>query len=469
VRPRVVTRGARYPYVVGMGIAIAGGACSADTRGENADRISSAIIDGIEVDSPNSPVLLLSAPGLLCTAILIGPKLVATARHCVASLTEGDVTCTPSGDLAPNSAGGALGADFAPSSLAFFLTPHAASGVGGGMPDALGAQTLSTGSPSSCRDDIAFVVLDRVMAGIVPSSVRLSAPTSDGEFVSLSGYGLTDEAGAQTALRVHSGAQVVAVGPSMPVDLQQPAPVRAVRIGPGSWACNGDSGGPISSQTTGALIAIVSFGEQASASGPYCTYSPESNTTGPRLAEYQTLAMQAFAAAGDAPIPEPVVDASASDDPSGDGDPPDPDAEAGVEDGGPEAANGDADPGMTPDAQRAGSCAAAPAGNPEGGAGLALAMSALATGLARRRRAARAAVAGCTVASHATSRCVARHSGRVVDSHVHVFRRFRTAGIRNTHIQSFVFRRFCRFFACGEASTTDGTLAAKCLPERRRT
>jgi hypothetical protein len=450
-----------------MGIAIAGGACSAGSRGENADRISSAIIDGIEVDAPNSPVLLLSAPGLLCTAILIGPKLVATARHCVAALTEGDVTCTPSGDLAPNSAGGALGADFAPSSLAFFLSPHAASGVGGGTPDALGAQTLSTGSPSSCRDDIAFVVLDRVIAGVVPSSVRLSAPTNDGEFISLSGYGLTDEAGVQTALRVHSGAQVVAVGPSMPVDLQQPAPVRSVRIGPGSWACNGDSGGPISSQNTGALIAIVSFGAQASASGPYCTYSPDSNTTGPRLAEYQALAMQAFAAAGDAPIPEPVADASASDAPSGDGDPPDPDAE-GQDDGGPNAANGDADAEKTPDARKAWSCAATPAGNPEGGAGLALAMTAMATGLVRRRRGTRAAVAGCTVAGHATSRCVARHRGRVAESTVHVFRRFRTAGIRDTHIQSFVFRRFCGFFACGEGFTTNGTVAAKCLPERRK-
>jgi len=452
-----------------MGIVIAGSACSSGTRGENVDRISSAIIDGIEVDTPNSPVLLMSAPGLLCTAILIGPKLAVTARHCVASLTEGDVTCTPSGDLAPNSAGGALGADFAPSSLAFFLSPHAASGVGGGMPDALGAQTLSTGSPSTCRDDIAFIVLDRVIPGILPSSVRLSAPTNDGEFVSLSGYGLTDEAAAQTALRIHSGAQVVAVGPSVAVDLQQPAPVRSVRVGPGSWACNGDSGGPVSSQTTGALIAIVSLGAQASPSGPYCAYSSESNTTGPRLAEYQMLAMQAFAAAGDAPIPEPVADASASDAPSGGGDPPGPDAEAGHDDGGPNAPDGDADARKTADAQGAWSCAATPAGNPEGGAGLAVALSAMVTGLARRRRGSSGVVAGCTVAGHATSRCVARHSGRVVDPPIHVFRRFRTAGIRTTHIPSFVFRRFCGFSASGEASTTDGTVAAKCVPERRRT
>ncbi len=316
MRAGFVTR-ARGPHAVALVAGLASAACGGGPRdGQGLGHVSSAIIEGTEVDAPNSPVLFLSAPGALCSATLVGPRVVATARHCVAPLTEGSVSCTPEGDLSPNSPGGQLGPDFNPSQLTFFLAARATAGVGGGIPDAVGMQTFSTGSPNACRDDIAFVVIDRVIPGVVPAPVRLTAPTADGELVSLWGYGLTEESGAAIALRAHDGAQVIAVGPSTPVALEQPAPLRAVRVGPGTWTCNGDSGGPVFSQATGALIAVISLGVQASPSGPYCSYSADSNTTGPRLAEYGALAAQAFAASGDNPTleypqPDAGVDAAA--------------------------------------------------------------------------------------------------------------------------------------------------------------
>jgi hypothetical protein len=354
-------------------------------------------------------VLFLSAPGALCSAILIGPRVVVTARHCVAPLTEGTVSCTPEGDLSPNSPGGQLGPDFSPSQLTFFLAARVVAGVGGGTPDAVGAQTFSTGSPNACRDDIAFVVIDRVIPAVVPAPVRLTAPTADGELVSLWGYGLTEESGAAIALRTHDGAQVIAVGPSTPVDLEQPAPLRAVRVGPGTWTCNGDSGGPVLSQATGALIAVISLGVQASPSGPYCSYSADSNTTGPRLAEYSALASQAFAASGGSPTPEypqpdagvdaaaPASDSDAdtdvepeatADDANANEDAPADDARAENDASADDGPTADADT-REPSMHRASgsSCVVARAGSPSGDAwNVGIAIVAIALGLARRRR-----------------------------------------------------------------------------------
>jgi hypothetical protein len=178
---------------------------------------------------------------------------------------------------------------------------------------------FSTQSTSTCKDDLAFVVLDRVLPGLQPVPVRLTAPTPLDENVSIWGYGLTDEAASIPALRLREGVQIVGIGPDQPTTLTQEAPVRAVRLGPGSLTCNGDSGGPIMSAATGAVVAIISFGEEA-ASNASCPDVSNDETTGPRLAEYTTLAMQAFAAAGAQPILETGGPSDASAEATSDGD-----------------------------------------------------------------------------------------------------------------------------------------------------
>ena len=299
MRSRVLTR--KLVPALALGIALVH--CGAPVGDESTGVARAAIIGGVEVDDPNSPVLFLRGPQGFCSATLIAPTLVVTARHCIADLAPGNVVCTPSGDLASNSPGGGLGADDSPADIAAFLSSHVQQARTGGTPDANATAILSTQSTSTCKDDLAFVVLDRVLPGLQPVAVRLTAPTELGEDVSLWGYGLTDEAASVPALRLRDGVQVVGIGPDQPTTLTQEAPVRAVRLGPGSLSCNGDSGGPVMSASTGAVVAIISFGEEA-ASNESCPDISGNQTTGPRLAEYATLAMQAFNAAGALPILE---------------------------------------------------------------------------------------------------------------------------------------------------------------------
>jgi len=214
----------------------------------------------------------------------------------------------PEGELAsPGSLSGQIGANLPPGSLTFFTNAQVMAGTAyaGAPPAAVGVQTISATSPSACRDDLAFVVLDRAIAGIAPAPVRITGPTQNGEPVSVWGYGLTDRAGDPVALRSNTSAQIVGVGPDAPTELEEPAPLRAVRVGPGSVTCDGDSGGPIFSASTGAVIAIISIGSVATqtTTAPACDDDGVSSS-GPRLAEYTALALSAFAAAGALPILE---------------------------------------------------------------------------------------------------------------------------------------------------------------------
>jgi hypothetical protein len=268
---------------------------------------SQAIVGGTVPPSAASPVVRVVGPQGLCSGVLVADNLVATARHCTAQFTKGAITCTPSGELAAGSPGGALGADYPPAELQIHLASSAATGSA----DAVGTQILSTQSPSGCRDDLSFIVLDRSLP-VVPVPVRLSRPTSIGDSVSVWGYGQTMNASDPTELRVYAGAQIVGIGPTVATTVPELAPVRSVRVGTGAITCDGDSGGPILSTDTGALIALISIGSQAVAGGG-CAATGDSPTTGPHLSEYQDLVLQAFAAASASPNLEPAAQDAGSD------------------------------------------------------------------------------------------------------------------------------------------------------------
>jgi hypothetical protein len=297
-----LTRGAR-PLAAAFALAAL---CQCGGEGDAATGTSSAaIVGGVEVNDPTSPVLLLRGPQGFCSATLIAPNLLVTARHCVATLTPGAVQCTASGDLVMGTSGGSLALnDDPPSQLGVYTSNHVSAAFAQDPPDATASQILSTKTPSTCRDDIAFIVLTQPLAGITPVPVRINSGTPLDENAAVWGYGLTDEAQSTSALRTRSDIQIVGIGPDLPMTVPQGAPLRAVRIGPGSLTCNGDSGGPILAKSTGALVAVVSFGVEDIGNGS-CPDSTQANTTGPRLAEYTDLALRAFAAAGAEPILEP--------------------------------------------------------------------------------------------------------------------------------------------------------------------
>jgi hypothetical protein len=276
--------------------------CAGSSSGEAVGVSREAIVGGALVDAPASPVLYLAGPGGSCTAVLIAPTLAVTAAHCVSYLDEsGTFDCSPSGELQDGSTSGALGAEYAPNMITFFSAESVAENhlFNGSPPDAIGSSILSTHTQSVCSDDLAFVVLNQPIPGLIPAPIWLGS-TTDGDPVNVWGYGLTQTAGASVALRVSQAAEIVGIGPTEPTTLTEPAPVRSVRVGPGTTTCNGDSGGPILSKD-GALIAIVSLGLQ-STDGTTCTSANNADTTGPLLADYKPLLDEALAAAG-APLP----------------------------------------------------------------------------------------------------------------------------------------------------------------------
>jgi hypothetical protein len=295
-------------------LALALSRCTDPKEGDAVGTSPEAILGGDTITALDSPILYLSGPEGGCTATLVAPNLVVTARHCVAQTTDGPFSCTTAGDLVMTGTGaGQIGADDPPSSLSFFTNAQVVAGtVFSGAPAAVGAHTISTNTPTSCRDDLAFVVLKEAIVGVSIARVRIDSRTSMGEVVSVWGYGLTSQVKDPLAQRVRRNAQIVGVGPDVPVSTTQAAPVRAVRLGPDDITCAGDSGGPVTSAATGAIIAIASLGNEPNRNSPTCTNYGSPDTTGPRLAAYVGLAQSAFAAAGASPVREssPLGDAS---------------------------------------------------------------------------------------------------------------------------------------------------------------
>jgi len=286
-----------------------------EVRAEVPGSLGQAIVDGQPVVAP-SPVMLLRGPTGLCSSTLVGKKLVVTARHCVAQLASGPFSCTPEGETtADGTVGGRMGDDWPANKLRFFLAQHAPESVDpSAVPDAIGARVLSTGARTACRDDLAFVVLDREIDTVPLATMRLDSETLLGERVRVLGYGLTDlSEGA--SLHEREDAEVLGVGAPAPGPLAGLAPVRALRIS--SVTCSGDSGGAILSHATGALVAVVSIGawDQNHASDPYgpCMTNALLAASGPRLFAYPELVKLAFAAAGAMPthegLPERETDA----------------------------------------------------------------------------------------------------------------------------------------------------------------
>ena len=349
------------------------------TDGERTNLTRGAILGGALADAAEVPTLLLQNPEGFCSAVLIAPNLVATARHCVATLTLGAVSCSAQGTLTNSSVGGALGAEFAPTDLSFFSSGQIFGGSLGAA-DATGTQIFSTGAVSVCRDDLAFVVLNQPVVTAAPVPVRIHLSTRLDEPVSVWGYGLGEEASKRLELRVRPDAQIAAIGPDSPPTLPQAAPVRSVLVGPDAVGCNGDSGGPILSNATGALIAVVSIGTE-SVTGGSCTPNNMPSTTGPRLSQYADLALAAFAAAGATPIFEP----------GGEGDAPTdaPAPEASTE-AGPPAAGLDAaeepGPSVVPVSTTGGCGVAHPGHRWQGRSTLGVALVAAVLALGRRQR-----------------------------------------------------------------------------------
>ncbi|RYZ09140.1 MAG: trypsin-like serine protease [Myxococcales bacterium] len=284
-------------------------ACSARAP-EQTEGWQQAVVGGEPSDESQDGVLLLrgtvdDGSELLCTASLVAPNLVLTARHCVAYLSEGLFSCSARGELEPSDAeGGRLGLHIPADQLEVYSgrAPRRAS-------VARGQRVFSTLSPTICTNDIAFVLLDRALSfPLVP--MRLERPAEAGESSVLVGFGMDEsEMGIDYVTqprRQRRDLRIAAVGPSSVSEGVTTAPPRSLLLR-GPSGCIGDSGGPLLSQASGAVLAVYSLqaGESCSAAN-----------VGQQLVQVQpftALISEAFQAAGAEPLPEPEPSASGGD------------------------------------------------------------------------------------------------------------------------------------------------------------
>ncbi len=194
----------------------------------------------------------------LCTATLLAPNLVVTARHCV-SVSDGSAACGPDGQPV---VGAMLHGDRDPATLAVFGTAN------GTAPDtttalaanARGQALVVDDSGTICNHDVAYVVLDRAIAGRV-APVRLDKATGAGAsgpaaLLTAVGFVITSDGALPPIRQQRGGLSVVGVGPmAFPDDARYGVGDAELLVG--ESACAGDSGSPLLS-ASGAVVGVAS-------------------------------------------------------------------------------------------------------------------------------------------------------------------------------------------------------------------
>lgn len=263
-------------------------------------RLEQPIIRGTRSDAAEDAALYVRTrwsptEGTSCTGTLIAPNLVATALHCVTRSNLGFFSCNSDGTLEDESmTDGALGPLANPSDVKVYTGIRETGIPDAAEPTAVGMRMLGTGSNQICRNDLAFVVLDRDVDAPI-AQVRLAGSVRWGEFVRVVGYGQTNVNG-DAGRFTRSGVRILDVGPLTDGEDTGTAAPRTFVTNEG--ACHGDSGGPAFSEETGALVGVYSLtgGASCSGAGVRNIYT--------NLTPFSSLLMDAFEAAGAEPLLE---------------------------------------------------------------------------------------------------------------------------------------------------------------------
>jgi len=229
--------------ILGLTIVAVLTGCAASESHEQTGSTEQAIIAGDASGDDQNAVVLLHHAGPddeTCSATMLAPNLLVTARHCVAD------------DTGPN---GAV-VDWRAEDLHVFVGTGAFATVRGDATkyDAVGRTIVS---PASTRwyPDVAFVVLDRSL-DVPTAAIRKNGGASVGETLDVVGYGL-DETGERPKTRMQRhGATVSMIGPGRSPNIAEP--IEKGEIVFGEAACSGDSGGPAFSEASGALVGVAS-------------------------------------------------------------------------------------------------------------------------------------------------------------------------------------------------------------------
>lgn len=220
--------------------------CSSPDAPAEVSRVSSAISGG-QPDSVDSNVfLLVSHRGqsgvALCSASLIAPNLLLTARHCVSDVTEEHVTC---GQTMASS----------PFPVSTFYATNSQSIDVAGPAYRISSVSVPTEGSDICGYDIALLTLTTSVPANVatPLVPRIDRPVSSRELYSAIGYGLDTpgDGGVAGRRRTRAGLEVSCIPGKCGTGVEGNEFVGDTGI------CSGDSGGP-ALDDAGKVVGVVS-------------------------------------------------------------------------------------------------------------------------------------------------------------------------------------------------------------------
>jgi hypothetical protein len=224
-------------------------ACST-AAGEQSSRQRQAIAGGT-ADVSHQDVFLLvresQNSGALCTATLIAPNLLLTARHCVSQGASSDhVTCGDS----------TLGLPYPAS--AFFATNDAQPRNDSPFFKAVDVRVPGQGV-DTCGYDVALIILAQSVPATLstPAIPRIDREVMPGEIYTAVGYG-EDASGASNSTRMERQGLSIACEPG-----SCGGGVESTEFLGDTGICSGDSGGP-ALDADGKVVGVVSRG------GPDC-------------------------------------------------------------------------------------------------------------------------------------------------------------------------------------------------------